>query len=76
MAAEARSMLEDVGHAMKLSVVPSNGSSAGAPCHPYVAGEQSCSLMSSAHVSGTTGPYHLVNAVNNDGQHISFPVIY
>ena len=59
LAAEAPQMLLDVKHAMRLSVVPPNSSSdAEAPCHPYVAGEESCSLMTTAHVSGTTGPYN------------------
>ena len=55
--AEAPLLLRDVGHAMRLSVVPAN-SSGLPPCHPYVAGEESCSLMSTAHVSGTSGPYN------------------
>eukprot|EP01043_Picozoa_sp_COSAG02_P002121 COSAG02_NODE_48_length_45421_cov_103.222100_14_plen_70_part_00 len=52
-------MQVDVQHAMKLSVVLPNSSNIGrAPCHPYVAGEESCSLMTTPHVSGTSGPYN------------------
>eukprot|EP01052_Picozoa_sp_SAG31_P022231 SAG31_NODE_1758_length_7335_cov_18.704600_4_plen_360_part_00 len=60
LAAEAPHILRDVHHAMELSAVPAKNTTSfpRAPCHPYVAGERSCSLMSEGRVSRTKGPYN------------------
>lgn len=54
---EAPLLLVDIQRAMVASV---NGTGKGNVCHPYVAGEGSCSDMGAAgaHVSNTTGPYN------------------
>ena len=52
---EAPLLLADIQRAMVASV---NGTGSGNVCHPYVAGEGSCSDMVVAHVSNTTGPYN------------------
>ena len=58
MQSEAPQMLEDIGRAMARSVV--QGAGPGGVCHPYVAGEGTCSDMiaAGARVSGTVGPYN------------------
>lgn len=56
---EAPLILEDVNTAMARSIVRGDPSGA-APCHPYVAGEETCADMrtAGAHVSGTSAPYN------------------
>ena len=60
---ETASILADVQHGMLASAVPAsqqpgNNATDTDVCHPYVAGEPSCEDMSTANVSGTSGPYN------------------